>query len=131
MLAPFFGSPTAGLPFIATNYDTNAIGIGVNGPAQKALVIRGAGLQTANLQEWQNDSGTVLANMSPGGTLGATNIRVNSFTSSGGGGAGIMIFSNATTVPTSNPTGGGILYSEAGALKWRGSSGTVTTIANA
>jgi hypothetical protein len=35
------------------------------------------------------------------------------------------------TAPTSNPTGGGILYAEAGALKWRGSSGTVTTIAAA
>lgn len=37
----------------------------------------------------------------------------------------------AATVPTANPTGGGVLYVEAGALKYRGSSGTVTTIANA
>lgn len=35
------------------------------------------------------------------------------------------------TAPTANPTGGGVLYVEAGALKYRGSSGTVTTIANA
>jgi hypothetical protein len=48
-----------------------------------------------------------------------------------GGGAGVVGISNATTVPTSNPTGGGVLYVEAGALKYRGSSGTVTTIANA
>jgi hypothetical protein len=33
--------------------------------------------------------------------------------------------------PTSNPSGGGFLYVESGALKYRGSSGTVTTIANA
>jgi len=33
-----------------------------------------------------------------------------------------------TTAPTVNMTGGGILYVEAGALKYRGSSGTVTTI---
>ena len=44
---------------------------------------------------------------------------------------GGFALSNAQTVPTTNPTGGGILYSEAGALKWRGSSGTVTTIAAA
>lgn len=31
--------------------------------------------------------------------------------------------------PTGNPTGGGYLYSEGGALKWRGSGGTTTTIA--
>lgn len=38
---------------------------------------------------------------------------------------------NATIVPASNPSGGGVLYVEDGALKYRGSSGTVTTIANA
>jgi len=32
------------------------------------------------------------------------------------------------TVPTANPTGGGILYVESGALKYRGSSGTITTL---
>ncbi len=39
-----------------------------------------------------------------------------------------MFIGNATTVPTGNPTGGGFLYVEGGALKWRGSSGTITTI---
>ena len=55
------------------------------------------------------------------------------FGSSGsfGGGVGVMFIANGTTVPTSNPTGGGILYVESGALKYRGSSGTITTIANA
>jgi hypothetical protein len=35
------------------------------------------------------------------------------------------------TAPTSSPAGMGQLYVEAGALKFRGSSGTITTIANA
>lgn len=35
------------------------------------------------------------------------------------------------TAPSANPSGGGALYVESGALKYRGSSGTVTTIANA
>ena len=35
------------------------------------------------------------------------------------------------TAPTANPTGGGYLYVQGGALKYRGSSGTVTNIANA
>ena len=46
-------------------------------------------------------------------------------------GARVMYIANATTVPASNPSGGGVLYVEGGALKYRGSSGTVTTIANA
>ena len=48
-----------------------------------------------------------------------------------GSGAVVMFIANATTAPTTNPTGGGVLYVEGGALKYRGSSGTVTTIANA
>ena len=48
-----------------------------------------------------------------------------------GSGSGVLFLGNATAAPTTDPTGGGILYVEAGALKFRGSSGTVTTIANA
>lgn len=51
--------------------------------------------------------------------------------SSFGSGVGVAFIANATTVPTTNPTGGGIIYVEAGALKYRGSSGTVTTLAAA
>lgn len=42
-----------------------------------------------------------------------------------------FIFIGNATAPTTNPSTGGCLYVEAGALKYRGSSGTVTTIANA
>jgi len=45
-----------------------------------------------------------------------------------GGGVKVMFITDATTAPTTNPTGGGILYVEAGALKYRGSSGTITTL---
>jgi len=48
-----------------------------------------------------------------------------------GGGTGVVFIANRTAAPTTNPTGGGILYCESGALKFRGSSGTVTTIAPA
>lgn len=37
----------------------------------------------------------------------------------------------ANDVPSGNPVGGGYLYSEAGALTWRGSSGTITVMAPA
>lgn len=39
-----------------------------------------------------------------------------------------VFIGDATTVPTGNPASGGFLYVEAGALKYRGSSGTVTTV---
>ncbi len=47
-----------------------------------------------------------------------------------GSGAGVVAIANGTA-PTSNPTGGGYLYVSNGALKYRGSNGTVTNIANA
>lgn len=59
------------------------------------------------------------------------NFGLNTQIQFGGGAGGCLGLGNATTAPTTNPSGGGVLYSEAGALKWRGSSGTVTTIAAA
>lgn len=47
-----------------------------------------------------------------------------------GSGTKVLFMANATA-PSTNPTGGGILYVESGALKYRGSSGTITTIAAA
>jgi hypothetical protein len=46
------------------------------------------------------------------------------------GGAGIIAISNRTAAPTASFSGG-YLYVESGALKYRGSSGTVTTVATA
>lgn len=51
-------------------------------------------------------------------------------TSFGSGGT-VVFLANASTAPTTNPSGGGVLYVQSGALKYRGSSGTITTIAAA
>jgi hypothetical protein len=50
-------------------------------------------------------------------------------TSQFGKGQGVIAIANATVAPSVNPAGGGILYVEDGALKYRGSNGTVTIIA--
>jgi hypothetical protein len=116
------------------------------------LMVQGAASQTANLQEWQNSAGTVLAKVDTagriittlgtqtpllydtGGTLAAINfgstrnVGLFSLTGSFGGGGAVLAIANASTVPSTNPSGGGILYVESGALKYRGSSGTVTTL---
>ena len=111
--------------------------------------VRGASGQTAPLQEWQDGSGTVLARIESNGSAyfitlqnssGQNVLRAESSRNltiltggvgSFGGGSGVMFIANATTVPTTNPSGGGLIYVEGGALKYRGSSGTVTTIAPA
>jgi len=101
------------------------------------LVVKGAGSQSANYQEWQTNLGSAFCTIFGGGLshtgridLGGS-LRLGSTSQSLGGGAGgLLAMANATTVPSTNPTGG-ILYVESGALKYRGSSGTVTTIAAA
>lgn len=45
--------------------------------------------------------------------------------------SGTAFMANTTSVPGSNPVNGGYLYVESGALKFKGSSGTVTVIAPA
>ncbi|MFD5161039.1 hyaluronoglucosaminidase [Streptomyces hawaiiensis] len=99
-------------------------------------LILGAASTTVPIFQVKNSAGTATFEV---GTSGAVVFRAVSFytnslqlgsTSSDlGGSAGAVIgMKNVTTAPTTNPTGGGILYVEAGALKYRGSGGTVTTI---
>lgn len=57
------------------------------------------------------------------------NLRIN--TTSTAAGVGVLAMANATTVPSTTPSGGGVTYVEAGALKYKGSSGTVTVLAPA
>lgn len=65
------------------------------------------------------------------GNSSAGNISLFSGSPSYGSGIGVVYIANRNAAPSSNPSGGGLLYVESGALKFRGSSGTVTTIANA
>lgn len=56
------------------------------------------------------------------------NISLGETSGSYGGGVKVVFIPNASALPSTNPAGGGILYVDSGALKWRGSSGTVTTL---
>lgn len=75
------------------------------------------------------ESGKVVLAAAPAGSSGAAaNALVDYLELLG---EGFFFIRNASTVPGSNPTNGGNLYVESGALKYRGSSGTITTIAPA
>lgn len=67
---------------------------------------------------------TVVANFKANGNVGVGT------TTFGTSAAKVIGIANGTA-PTTSPVNMGQLYVEAGALKYRGSSGTVTTIANA
>jgi hypothetical protein len=89
--------------------------------------------KTGNVSLSAPASGTLRFNVN-GGTLAAqidtsgnVGVGVSTFGTSA---AKVLGLANATA-PTTSPAGMGQLYVEAGALKFRGSSGTVTTIAAA
>jgi len=107
--------------------------------AGKAGIGRSTASTTATLEVTRGTTGEIFrADYGTGYRIIATDTGVFlgenigfSTTSQFGGGSRVIGIANATTAPTTNPTNGGVLYVEAGALKYRGSSGTVTTIANA
>ena len=55
------------------------------------------------------------------------NVGIGTSAQFGSGSGAVLGIANAGTNPSSNPTGGGVLYSTGGAGTWRGSSGTITT----
>lgn len=59
---------------------------------------------------------------------GNANVGIGGASPTFGGGVGVTYFKDATTVPTTNPTGGGIFYSQAGVPKWRDPAGVVTPL---
>ena len=123
------------------------------------LVVQAVSGQTNDLQQWTKSTGAIAARLDPNGLFYVRQMQVvplsgSTFTpliisgytgqtvplqrwidSSGNNkmavtpDAWLNIYNS--TAPSSNPSGGGYLYVESGALKYRGSSGTVTTIAPA
>jgi hypothetical protein len=130
---------TDGYSLIQFNYDTNGVGITTGAAAQKGLIIRGAASQTANLQEWQNSSGTLMAavkadgSFRAGGANGATKFLVDQF-----GTLSLGTDRNITGTPTylfvqsqaSSDIGAvvkGASGQSANLQQWQNSSGTVLT----
>jgi hypothetical protein len=83
-----------GLYMTGGSWADGRLGVDTQGAANKGIVIRGTASQTANLQEWQNSSGTVNAYM-----------RVDGFLYAGGG-------INGVSVNAGNYLSGGVLTAQ-------------------
>lgn len=117
---------SATLGTVGFQFDTDGAGMFRGGSGGLQLVSYAADpmlLQSANVLKLQANGATTRLQLETNGNLAA-------FTGTGSYGGGVLVafLANCTTAPTTNPTGGGVLYVEAGALKYRGSSGTVTTL---
>ena len=100
-------------------------------------VIRGAASQTADLQQWQNSAGTVLALVQAGGNIKANNVAtINSLVQMAQANSGGLIIMGRQTAAYSNPgANSAALYfrdgTNAGTLKLvvrAGTAGAETTV---
>lgn len=118
-----------------TNSSVPQMYVSPNATAVNALVFTGGATGNAVTISTTGTDANRRISVTAGGTEGvllgnATNggiFMVGSFS----GAEKTLYILNTTTAPTTNPPTGGYLYCEGGALKYRGSSGTVTTIATA
>lgn len=84
--------------------------------ATRKAILRALAFDTAGREGWRIVATGAAANF---GVVGGSDF---------GGGEKVVAIPNAMTVPGTNPSGGGVLYVESGALKYRGSSGTITIL---
>lgn len=109
-----FGAPRSGQSVIATNGSYNTIINGVGG----GLYLECAGSVQAFFSSISGTCQLVGPNLCIGGAFAGFNFN---------GASGVVQHFNQTALPTANPVGSGYMYADAGAGKWRGSSGTITT----
>jgi len=112
-------------------YDTILAGqyaTGLNGHGGKLILRGGVGSADGYDGYVYIETGTRIIMVFDGYNVG---FFPTGITGSFDSGKNVIFVANATTAPTTDPTGGGILYVEGGALKYRGPNGTVTTIAPA
>jgi hypothetical protein len=139
------GAVTGDVTIASNNLIVDSAGTAINAVDRQAAtnfaayVLRTNGSDRWSLQMVNDSTHDVQLTDSADGTVALlaearatmANLSLLTSTKSYGGGIGVVFIPNRNTAPTTNPTGGGVLYAEAGALKYRGSSGTVTTIAPA
>ena len=92
-----------------------------SGASQIALVVKGAASQTANLQEWQNSAGTILARVSSGGAFVTSAVGVFGAQSNTPN-AQLYVLANSTTYPTF--VAKAIASQTANLTEWQDSSGS-------
>ena len=104
---------------------------GINSATAVTAVIQKGSGQTANIFDIRDSGGQSRLTVNQDGQL---SIKAGAASVSFGSSSGAMLaIGNITTAPSTNYSGGngGFLYVDTGALKFRGGSGTVTTIAAA
>lgn len=110
-------------------------GATLTGDGSGALYFAGNLLLTANAGTFRAGTNSLLIQTTDAvsriGISAGGNVNLSTVISDPASAAGVILIGNTAAEPSANPSGGGALWCNGGALKYRGSSGTVTTIAPA
>ncbi|QAX94718.1 tail fiber protein [Streptomyces phage Lilbooboo] len=125
---------TVDLASVMAKGGTASGAMSLTNPSGVALSVQGNG--TNNAVEWKNPAGSLITRIGPNGNLVAQGAAYfasgfqlgSTSTDFGGGAGGILGIDDASTVPTTNPTAGVVVYSEGGVLKVRQADGTVVAV---
>jgi len=118
------------------NPDIEFVETGLTGPDPGAgkfeIAVQSDKLQINGRNAANDDFDIIVVFQRPaaGGNIGVGFPEAKQFKKFGGG-KGVIAIANASVAPSKNLPGAGILYVQDGALKYRGSNGTVTVIAPA
>ena len=130
------GIPTGYLmngPFINQGSSANRV---IEGYVTQNVFVQEAGT-TSNLPKMYLNATNKNYSITPGGGSGYNQLQITNETDSEklifslAAGNWVFISNKDGSVTPGTPSGGGYLYVDAGALKYKGSSGTVTTLGNA
>lgn len=105
---------------VAAN-DTAAFGDAATATQVNGLTVELNGASATMIEATEVAAGRRVVSLCLGADLTTTEMPANS-------GDRVGYLANCATAPTANPVSGGILYCEGGALKYRGTSGTITTL---
>lgn len=104
-----------------------AVILGTGNASRWAIQLRGDGSEDLYVRNEPAETNALRIESRPG----QCNLTLLGGSKSYGGGVGMILIRNASVLPSTKPTGGGLLYVDNGTLCWRGSHGTVTRIAEA
>jgi hypothetical protein len=106
-----------------------------NDPDTVGLEVTAASSPNQSLVKFRDTNGNVAFEINAAGqivhrgqSLHTSSIQIGSATPDLGGGGGVIGIKDASPAPTTNPTGGSLLYSEGGVLKMRTSAGVVVDL---
>lgn len=117
-----YDSSWSDLPSTVATTDTAQTISGVKTFGSGSLITPTVQASSGNALTLKSNAGTTR------GLINSAGLTLFSGTSIDGGGTGVIGIANAGTAPTTNPSGGALLYAEGGVLKVRQSDGTTVTI---